>query len=660
MGESAGTLPLLEVLQIMEASRQGDRREGILLRQGKGWFSVGGMGQEAIAAIAYALRPDDLLFPYYRDRALCLARGLSTYDLALEFFAKRDSVTGGRQMPGHHGAKRLGVFSVATPTASQCLPATGAAWALRMEGKGRVVVCSVGDAAVRQGEYYEAVAFARQERLPIVFVVEDNGYGISTPTAGLDPYRLSVLDGGMAQRIDARDPETVFAATSAAIERARNGGGPTVLWCEMDRLNSHTSSDDQRVYRSEEELAAIVQRDPIQRLADRLISDGVLSADEWSRQAETIARDVEAAYISAQAAPDPEPSDITAGVFAPEWVIPPMPEDLVAGLTTGEAITMVTAANMTLAATMRGDPRVVVFGEDVEDPKGGVFGFTKGLSTTFGSRVRNSPLAEATIVGVGVGMAACDLRPVFELQFIDFVGPGFNQLVNQAATLRWRTAGDEKCPLVLFAPCGAYLPGGGIWHSQTNEGLWAHVPGLAVCVPTTPGDAATMLWAAIHMDDPVLVLIPKHVFRRRSVIGELPDCRPGRAAVRRSGTDVTLVTWGSTIILADEAARAAEAEGISVEVVDLRWISPCDWEGLAESVARTGRLVVLHEDSRTGGFGDTVVAEMTSRPERWDAFLAPPQIVARTDTHIPFCPLLEYAALPDLAAVMKAIETVME
>jgi 2-oxoisovalerate dehydrogenase E1 component len=653
-------LPALDLLRIMETARQGDRREGILLRQGKGWFSVGGMGQEAIAAIAYALRPDDLLFSYYRDRALCLARGMTTYDLALEFFAKADSCSGGRQMPGHHGSKRLGIFSIATPTASQCLPAAGAAWAACLDGTDRVVVCCVGEAAVRQGEYYEAVAFAAQERLPLIMVVEDNGYGISTPTAGYDPYRLGVLDDGAFVRINARDPHTVFEAAVAAVSRARTGGGPTVLWCEMDRLCSHTSSDDQRTYRAEAELAAIAERDPIPCFVNRLVDEGLMTREQWERDAAEIAAQVEDDYARAYAAAAPDPATITSNTLEAHCAIPPMPRDLVASLTSGEAITMVQAINMTLHHALAGNQRMVMFGEDIEDPKGGVFGFTKGLSTAFPDHVRNSPLAEATIIGVGVGLAASGFRPVFELQFIDFVGPGFNQLVNQASTLRWRTSGDERCPMVLIAPCGAYLPGGGIWHSQTNEGFWAHVPGLAVCVPTTPGDAASMLWTAIHMDDPVLYLVPKHVFRRRAHVPDVPECRIGGCSTRRAGADVTLVTWGSTIVLAEEAARAAEAEGVSVEIVELRWIAPCDWESVADSVARTGRLVVLHEDSRTGGFGETVVAEMTTHPERWNAFLAPPQIVARTDTQVPFCPDLEYAALPDLQKVMAAIRTVME
>ncbi|NLI00880.1 MAG: 2-oxoisovalerate dehydrogenase [Chthonomonadales bacterium] len=652
-------MPPLDVLRIMEASRQGDRREGILLRQSKGWFAVGGMGQEPMAALAYALRPDDLLFCYYRDRALCLARGLTTYDLALEFFARADSCSGGRQMPGHHGCKRLGIVSVATPTASQCIPAAGAAWAAKLQGTDRVVACCVGDASVRQGEFYEALAFALQEKLPLVMVVEDNGYGISTPTAPHDPFRLRVLDSSSLVRIDARDPYVVLEATLDAVERARRGGGPTTLWCEMDRLCPHTSSDDQRVYRSADELAEIAHRDPIRKLVKRVVDDGLISAEDWQYEAEAIARAVEADYDRAFAAPEPDPAGLLSNTIGTGLSIPPIPGELASALVRDEPITMVEAINLTLQHALSLDPTIVMFGEDIEDPKGGVFGFTKGLSTAYPGRVRNSPLAEATIVGVGVGMAVAGCRPVFELQFIDFVGTAFNQLVNQAATLRWRTNGDEICPMVLMAPCGAYLPGGGIWHSQTNEGIWAHVPGLCTAVPSTPADAAAMLWTAIHMDDPVLFLIPKHVFRRRSRITELPEGAPGTAAVRRSGSDVTLVTWGSTVVLADEAAQRAGNEGVSVEILDLRWISPCDWPSVEASVARTGRLVVLHEDNRTGGFGETVVAQMTSHPERWDAFLAPPQIVARMDTQVPFCPSLEYAALPDLDAVMEAIRTVM-
>lgn len=659
MADQSSGLPVLALLRVMETARQGDRREGVLLRQSRGWFAVGGMGQEAIGGIAYALRPDDVLFPYYRDRALVLARGLTNYDLALAFFAARDSISGGRQMPGHHGCEALRMFSVATPTGSQCLPAAGAAWSARMEGSDRVVICSIGDAALRQGEYYEALAFAVQEHLPLVFVIEDNGYGISTSTVGQNPYRLGLFDAGSVTRVDGRDAYAVYNAACSGVEKARRGEGPIVLWCEVDRLCSHTSSDDHRVYRSAEELAEISARDPIDLLAADLIRRGVLDADEWADTREQIAAEVEQDYERAAPAAAPDAHLVATHVYAAPGPPPPVPDELGSVLASRGPTTMVQAILDTLRTALHEDPRVILFGEDIEDPKGGVFGLTRGLSTDYGSRVVNSPLAEATVVGLAVGLAASGWKPVFELQFIDFAGPAFSQLANQVATLRWRTNGDQACPMVLLAPAGAYLPGGGIWHSQTNEGLWTHLPGLRVCMPSTPADASSMLWAAMHMGDPVLYLIPKHLFRKRMPVQTLTDPGPGRCTVRRSGSDVTLVTWGNGTELADECAERAEGEGISVETLDLRWLNPCDWDGIAASVGRTGRLVVVHEDSRTGGFGDTIVAEMTAHPDRWNLFLAAPQIVAREDIPVPFCPSLEYAALPDADDVMRAIREVM-
>jgi len=650
---------VLELLATMEEARQGDRREGILLRQSRGWFSVAGMGQEGVAALAYALRDDDIVFPYYRDRALCLARGLTTYDMALAFFAASESSSGGRQMPGHYGSASRRLFSVATPTASQCLPAAGAAWAARMERSDRIVICCVGDAAIRQGEYYEAVAFAVQENLPLILVIEDNGYGISTATAAHHPYRLGVLGGDYVIRADGRDVDAVYAAAETAVARARSGSGPSVLWFEMDRLCPHTSSDDHRVYRSEQDIAAMAERDPIDLLSRRAIAEGILAEDAWQALKEQIACSVERDYERASSAAKPEPVEAETNLYCADPIIPPLPDALTTALASEGSCTIVQAVTRTLAEALARDPRVIMFGEDIEDPKGGVFGLTRGLSTAYPARVVNSPLAEATIVGLAVGLSAQGWKPVFELQFVDFAGPAFSQITNQAATLRWRTNGDQACPMVILAPCGAYLPGGGIWHSQTNEGIWAHVPGLRICIPSAPADAAEMLWTAMHMGDPVLYLIPKHLFRRRMPIAEMPVCTPGRAVMRRAGDDVTLVTWGNCTELALECAERSAKEGVSVEVLDLRWLNPCDWDGIAGSLARTGRLIVLHEDSRTGGFGDTIVAEMTSRVQRWDLFLAPPQIVARRDVPVPFAPVLEYGVLPDAEGVMRAIHEVM-
>jgi 2-oxoisovalerate dehydrogenase E1 component len=649
----AGVTPR-QLLHLMMLSREGDRREGILLRQGKGWFQVSGMGHEALAVAAFTLRPDDLIFPYYRDRALLLARGVSNYELALAYLAKRDSSSGGRQMPGHYSDRERNVFSVATPTASQCLPAVGAAWGIAMEGADRVVLTTVGDAAARQGEFYEAIAFALQESLPVIFAIEDNRYGISTPTEKFFPYRFGALGEGCLRRVNARDAEELARAMETSVHRARRGGGPTVLWLEMDRLCSHTSSDDQRLYREADDLACDAARDPIELLARQLIAVGELTEAEWDAEKTEIARTVDAEYRAAANAPDPLP-DPTSHLFGPPSPVVAPP------LRFTEPTTMVAAVNETLRRALESDPRVVMFGEDIEDPKGGVFGLTKGLSSSFPGRVMNAPLAEATIIGTAVGLAATGWKPVFELQFIDFVGPALNQLMNQVASLRWRTAGEWSCPMTIIAPYGAYLPGGSIWHSESNEGMWAHVHGLNVVVPSTSEDAAALLWTAIHGNDPTLFLLPKHIFRKRSAV--LPNLEPlplGKAAIRRPGTDVTLVTWGNCIELADAAADELQDEGISVEVIDLRSIVPCDWETIVRSVQHTGRLVVVHEDARTTGIGQSIIAEMVSDPDRFSLFYSAPQLVARQDTYIGYNPILEYAALPSLEEVRDAVRRTME
>jgi 2-oxoisovalerate dehydrogenase E1 component len=648
-------LPARQLLYWMALSREGDRREGILLRQNKGWFQVSGMGHEAMAALVCAMRPDDYLFPYYRDRAMVLARGVSNYELALAYLAKRDSSSGGRQMPGHFSDRERNIFSVATPTGAQCLPAAGAAWAFQRAGSDQIVVTTVGDAAARQGEFYEAIAFALQERLPIVFVIEDNRYGISTPTDRFFPYRLGALGTDCLVRVNARDPFLLYEVGSEAVAKARRGDGPTVLWCELDRLCSHTSSDDQRLYRAPEDLALDATRDPIEMLAGRLIREGLLTAEEWDAERAEIARLVDEDYRTAELAPNPEPERAldhlrgeTAPVMAPPVVFT-------------ESTTMVAAVNQTLQRALETLPNVMLFGEDIEDPKGGVFGLTKGLSTRFPNRVLNSPLAEATIIGTAIGLASVGMRPVFELQFIDFVGPGLNQLINQAATLRWRSNGAWTCPFTLIAPYGAYLPGGSLWHSESNEGMWAHIHGLNVVIPSTPEDAAGLLWTAMHGNDPTLFLLPKHIFRKRAVVAPNFEAVPfGKAAVRREGQDVTLVSWGNCLELAEQAADRMEEESVSVEIIDLRSIQPCDYAAIALSLAHTGRLVVVHEDARTTGFGQSILSEIVSNPDWFNLLLSPPQLVARADVHIPYNPILEYAVLPDLEDVLRAIRVTME
>jgi len=645
------TYSKLDFLRLMLLSREGDRREGILLRQSKGWFQVSGMGHEALGVISHLLRPDDYLFPYYRDRAMMLARGLSNYELALAYLAKRDSSSGGRQMPGHYSSREHNVFSVCTPTGGGLLPACGTAWAMKLDGKDSVCVASVGDAAARQGEFFEAVAFALQENLPVIFIVEDNKYGISTPTEKFLPFHLEMLSEEHVVKVDARHPDRVAEAVGPAIERARAGNGPTIIWADLDRLSSHTSSDDHRVYRNLEDIEAMAHRDPIRLLAEELIASGDLTADQWQQiQDETVAQ-VDEEYRRAEAAADPIASEVLDHNFGAS-AAPMAPP-----ISTADRTTMVQAINTAFRAALEANPKVVFFGEDIEDPKGGVFGLTKGLSEAFPKQVFNSPLAEATIMGVAVGMAAYGWLPVFELQFIDFIAPGWNQITANMSSLRWRSFGDWACPLVIYAPYGAYLPGGSLWHSQANEAYLAHTPGLKVAIPSTPEDAAGLLWTAIHGEDPHFVLIPKHIFRKPVAVTSVEPVPFGKARLVQPGSDVTVVTWGNCLELAEEAAKRA---GVSLEIIDLRSIQPLDIDTIAQSVEKTGRLVVIQEDNVSSSVGQSVVSEMTSKPERFNLFLSAPQLVSRPDVHIGYNPIYKYAALPSLDDVLAAIRVVME
>lgn len=636
-----------KLLHLMILSREGDRREGILLRQSKGWFQVSGMGHEALAGFATLLKPSDWLFPYYRDRAMVLARGATQEELALAYLAKAGSSSGGRQMPGHYSSKEHNIFSVCTPTGGGLLPACGAAWGMKLKGTDSVCLATVGDAASRQGEFFEAVAFAIQEKLPVVFVVEDNKYGISTATKKFLPFHLGLIDENAFVKIDGRQVDEVLAAGTQAIEKARKGDGPTLIWADIDRLSSHTSSDDQRIYRSAEDIAEMQDRDPIRLLAEELIRDGVVTesqVQEWQKEATEI---VDKAYIWAESQPDPTPDSVMDHLFGTEASAskPPI---------SGGKQTMVQSINATFDRILEDDPNVIFFGEDIEDPKGGVFGLTKGLSAKFPKQVFNSPLAEATIMGVAVGLAAYGLKPVFELQFIDFIAPGWNQITTNMSTLRWRSNGELKCPIVIYAPYGAYLPGGSLWHSQSNEASIAHVPGIKLAIPSTPEDAAGLFWTAIHGDDPTFLLIPKHIFRKNVEVITVAEVPLGKARIARAGSKVTVVTWGNTLELVEPFA-----DSYDLEIIDARSFVPFDFATVAQSLEKTGRLVVIQEDNRNCSFGQSIIADICANPEWFNLLLSPPELVSRADVPIGFNPVLEYAALPDSAQIDAALRRVM-
>jgi len=643
-----------ERLRSLLLIRAGDLREERLLRQGVGWFHIPCLGHEALAAIAWALEPDDLLFLYYRDRALMQARGVTPLEVARDQLATGKSSSAGRMMPLHGSYRRLGIFPPTGPTGSQCLPAAGAAWGIKLSGAPNIVVCTIGDASTRQGEFYEAVSLAVQDRLPIVFVVEDNGLGISTRTVNQLPFRLGIFSEALLRHVDGRHVDAVDEASREATARARHGGGPTILWIELDRIGSHTHSDDHRVYRSTDEIAQLQARDPVESYAKAVGASAQISEVALAGLRREASEVVDEAYRIAENEPGPDPTSATTEVFGPSncagYDVPFQIE--------GSDVTMVSALNTCLGEALDRIPKTILFGEDIEDPKGGVFGFTKGLSKRYPGRVVNSPLAEATIVGTAVGLAATGYRPVFELQFIDYLAPGFNQLLNQAATLRWRSNGDWLCPVVFYAPYGAYLPAGGTWHSQSNEGFWTHIPGLRVAVPSTPEDLVGLLWSALHEHDPTLLLIPKHMMRIRHDLRTRKTIGFGQGRLLRPGSDVTVVAWGNCLEVASRAADELAAR-CSVEIVDPISLVPCDWSAIETSIAKTGRLVVVNEDARTGCFGQTIISEMVGSQDRFNHLLSPPLLVARDDVHIGFNPALEYAVLPDVARVKSAILEVL-
>lgn len=644
-----------ERLRSLFLIRAGDLREERLLRQGVGWFQIPCLGHEALASIAWALEPDDLLFLYYRDRALMQGRGVSPLEIARDQLATAKSSSVGRMMPLHGSYRRLGIFPPVGPTGSQCLPAAGAAWGIKLSGAPNVVLCTIGDASTRQGEFYEAVTLAVQDRLPIVFVVEDNGFGISTRTVNLLPFRLGIFSESLHEHVNGHSIEAVEVAAGAAIARARRGAGPTILWIELDRISSHTHSDDQRIYRSIEEIEEAKARDPVELYAKELVANSEISSSMLVQLKRETTEVADEAYRMAEKEPGPHPISATGEVFGPSN---PAGYDVPFRID-GPDVTMVSALNVCLGEALERVPNTILFGEDIEDPKGGVFGFTKGLSKRYPGRVVNSPLAEATIVGTAVGLAATGYRPVFEFQFIDYLAPGFNQLLNQAATLRWRSNGDWSCPAVFYAAYGAYLPAGGTWHSQSNEGFWTHIPGLRVAVPSRPEDLVGLLWTALHEQDPTLLLIPKHLMRVRHPSTTTRAVGFGQARVVQPGRDVTVVAWGNCLEVALQAANELAAR-CSVEIIDPLSLVPCDWSTIESSLAKTGRLVVVNEDARTGCFGQTIIAELVGSQDRFNRLLSSPLLVARADVHVGFNPALEYAVLPDVARVRSAILEVLD
>lgn len=683
----------LQALKTMYQARRADDREILMKTQNKVFFQISGAGHEGPqVAIANHLKPGyDWIFPYYRDRALCLSLGVTLKDMFLSSVgADADPASAGRQMPSHWGSEKLNIVSSSSPTGTQFLQALGCAEAgvyidsrkaemkeLASHADEVTLVCT-GDGTTSQGEFWEALNTACNLKAPVIFLVEDNGYAISVPvevqTAGGSISGLvKTWPNLYSIEVDGSDFESCHNAMAKAVAHCRQRRGPALVHAHVIRPYSHSMSDDQNAYRPKSEREAEADRDPITRLSQRVLNLGFVTPQELESLQQEWTKEVLDASLEAESSPQPAENQVYDHVYSPT-VDPTGVDFSTEAQPTGGEVTMVDLINRCLKDEMRRDPRIRVFGEDVADAtrsdalseckgKGGVFKLTHGLQSEFGAdRCFNSPLAEANIVGRAIGMAIRGLRPVVEIQFFDYIWPAFHQIRSELATMRWRSGGAFKAPVVIRVPIGGYLRGGGPYHSQSGEVLFTHTPGLRVIFPSQAQDANGLLRTAIRCDDPVIFLEHKHLYRQTHNKGINPGgeyCIPfGKAHTVRSGEDLTVITYGALVTRCEQAARELEKElGVTIEIIDLRSLSPYDWEAIAASVRKTSKAVVAHEDCLSWGYGSEIVSRISTELFEW--LDGPVGRVGATDTFVGYAPQLEEATLPNVAVLATEMRRIL-
>jgi 2-oxoisovalerate dehydrogenase E1 component len=693
---------LIRLYRTMYLSRRLDDREIQLKRQNKIYFQISSAGHEAITAVmGLFLRPGvDWFYPYYRDRALCLMLGVTPLEMLLGAVgAKDDLSSGGRQMPSHWGHAKWNIVSKSSCTGTQYVQAVGAAEAtLYYEGRPKalaqakkaplgehvhyerdeIVYVSGGDGSTSEGEFWESLNVACGKKLPLLYLIEDNGYAISVPvevqTAGGSISKLvRGFPGLHVAECDGTDPFESYAVCKDAVEYCRERRGPALIHAQVTRPYSHSLSDDEKLYKSAEEREEEARRDPLSKLALVLVREGVLDQKQIETLEAEIDSEVRDAADQALVAEEPAVESIRTHVYS-EDIDPASSAFETQPHLHGAPKTMVEMVAATLADEMARDERITIFGEDVADVsreenlkhvkgKGGVFKATSGLQRKYGhDRVFNSPLAEASIVGRAIGMATRGLKPVAEIQFFDYIWPAMMQIRDELCVMRWRSNGAFKAPVVLRVPIGGYLTGGGVYHSQSGESIFTHCPGLRVVMPSTALDVAGLLRTAIRCDDPVMFLEHKHLYRQPYNRSENPGpdftIPFGKARAVREGTDLSIITYGALVHRTEVAAAQLEREGISVEIIDLRSLLPYDWEAIAATVRKTHRVIVAYEDMQSWGYGAELAARIAD--ELFDELDAPVKRVAAMDTFCAYQPKLEDVILPLTSHITAAVKKLLE
>jgi len=695
--KKSAALPLAEVLgayRVMLTSRRVDDKEIQLKQQNLAFFQINGVGHEAalVAASRHLSAEKDWFFTYYRDRALAIALGMTPYEIFLgSVGAEAGPDSRGRQMPNHWSQRRLHLPSPSSPTGTQCLQAVGFAEAgqylLALEkaseragvAPDEVVWVSLGDGTTSGGEFWESLNTACNRRLPLLYVIEDNGYAISVPvdvqTAGGSISRLvSGFPNLAIFEVDGCDFVESYRVMGEAVALVRSGEGPALVHAHVVRPYSHSLSDDERLYKPAAEREREAERDPIVRTARLLREHYDVSEDDLSKVEAEVQAEVNAAADQAVVAPQPDPSSWADFIYSPD--VDPTSERFESQLVVDDPApkTMVDLLNVCLRDEMGRNERIVLFGEDVADAsheaalaevkgKGGVFKVTHGLQRLYGSRrVFNSPLAEANIVGRAFGMALRGLKPVVEIQFLDYIWPAYMQIRDELANVRWRSGGQWSAPVVVRVPSGGYLKGGGPYHSQSGEVLFTHIPGLRVVMPSNALDANGLLRTAIRCDDPVIFLEHKHLYRQTHNKAPYPGpdytVPLGKAATVREGSDLTVITYGATVVRSVQAAkRLADSGGGNVEVLDLRSLAPYDWDAIAASVKRTHRALVVYEDCLSFGYGAEIAARIAD--ELFAHLDAPVRRMAGKDTFVAYAPALEEVILPQVDTILAAVRDLL-